>query len=410
MTSPLRIGASLPEREWRSLRLRTIFEDCKWDPQCSDRPVLARYPIVIQANEWKRLCGLAEQLAREALQAEDELEHRPDLIRELGLPRPVRRCFARNGEAPSAQAARVMRFDFHFITNGWRISEVNCDVPGGFIEAGGFTEKMARHISGVGIPPNPGRVYSEAIRRAVGDGARVALIHATAHSDDRQVMEYLSRILSRAGVRAVLLSPSHLRWEAGCARISCCFAEGCPDLLVRFFPGEWLPRLGDSSLWRSYFRGGRTPMSNPGNAILVQSKRFPLVWDRFKTPLPTWRALLPETRCPSDVRDLGSGAWVLKPALGRVGEDVGMRGVTEDRAWRRIVFGARWRPSVWAAQERFEAVALENYDGAVYPCLGVFVIDGKAAGVYGRAARKPLIDHEAQDVPVLIEGAEARLE
>jgi hypothetical protein len=31
-----------------------------------------------------------------------------------------------------------MRFDFHFSEEGWRISEVNCDVPGGLNEASGF--------------------------------------------------------------------------------------------------------------------------------------------------------------------------------------------------------------------------------------------------------------------------------
>jgi hypothetical protein len=38
----------------------------------------------------------------------------------------------------------------------------------------------------------------------------------------------------------------------------------------------------------------------------------------------------------------------------------------------------------------------------VYPCVGVFVVDGRAAGIYGRVARRPLIDARAHDVPVLL--------
>ncbi len=41
-------------------------------------------------------------------------------------------------------------------------------------------------------------------------------------------------------------------------------------------------------------------MGNPGSAVLTESKRFPLVWDRLSTELPTWRRLLPAT---VDVRD-----------------------------------------------------------------------------------------------------------
>ena len=34
----------------------------------------------------------------------------------------------------------------------------------------------------------------------------------------------------------------------------------------------------------------------------------------------------------------------------------------------------------------------------------MFVVDGVAAGVYGRVASRPLIDERARDVAVLVEG------
>jgi uncharacterized membrane protein YjfL (UPF0719 family) len=60
-------------------------------------------------------------------------------VARLGLPSPVRRALrAYRSHGASSEAARLMRFDFHFSEEGWRISEVNCDVPGGLNEASGF--------------------------------------------------------------------------------------------------------------------------------------------------------------------------------------------------------------------------------------------------------------------------------
>src|SRR5947207_3391973 len=39
----------------------------------------------------------------------------------------------------------LLGFDFHYTTQGWRISEANSDVPGGFSEASYFTGMMAEH-------------------------------------------------------------------------------------------------------------------------------------------------------------------------------------------------------------------------------------------------------------------------
>ncbi|MDQ3036462.1 MAG: hypothetical protein M3Y87_28950, partial [Myxococcota bacterium] len=128
-----------------------------------------------------------------------------------------------------------------------------------------------------------------------------------------------------------------------------------------------------------------------------------LAWDRVGLAMPAWRALLPETRDPRDrAVDVRSGEWVLKPTFGRVGEDVGLPGVTPPAAWREIVRAAESRPRAWAAQRAFETRAIQTPLGAMYPCLGVFVVDGRAAGVYGRLARTPLVDGAASEAAVLV--------
>jgi len=95
--------------------------------------------------------------------------------------------------------------------------------------------------------------------------------------------------------------------------------------------------------------------------------------------------------------------WVFKPALGRVGEDVAIRGVTGEDQWKRIRRAIRWSSGDWIAQRRFEAAAVTGPQGPVFPQVGVYTVDGAAVGIYGRLARRPLIDCWSQDVAIFIE-------
>lgn len=402
MSLPWIPAAPLDPRDFATLRRRAIFECNKWDPQMEDESAIASHPLVLHEAAWRELSTVAERLAAETLAAEAELAERPELHAMLGLPRAVRRALSdARRRAPSRGIARLIRFDFHWTTDGWRISEANTDVPGGLNEASGFARLFAPWYPAAHAVGDPVADYAEALIACAAPGDCVALVHATAYTDDRQVMTYLARALESRGVHAVLVSPAQLSWDAGCAAFACEWATGDVDAIVRFFPGEWLPNLPWRTGWHCFFGGARTPLSNPAVALLTQSKRFPLVWDVLRTPLPTWRALLPETRDPRDCPWRQSDEWVLKPSLGRVGEDVGMRGVIAPKEWRSLSRSVRWHPRRWVAQRRFEAVPLEHDGTSAYPCVGVYTIDGRAAGAYGRLARRPLIDWRAQDMAVM---------
>jgi glutathionylspermidine synthase len=391
-----------PECYARVVR-RAIFDCCKWHTQADDRPVLCPFPLVLDEDTWERLARLAEALAREALAAEQELLLRPDLHRRLGLPRALGRCLRRGaGLPPTAGGARVMRFDFHWTSDGWRISEANTDVAGGFIEAAGVTRLVAVCYPDCRPVGDPAGALADAIRDRVGAGARVGLMHLTVYTEDRQIMLYLARRLEERGLATCLFSPVQLRWNKGRAGVAADWYAGPVDLLLRFFPADWLPRLPALTGWQALVTGGQTPVCNPASAVLTQSKRFPLTWDCLATPLPTWRALLPETRSPRDVPGREDADWVLKPALGHEGLNVGIKGVTEPADWRGIGRAAYWFPGAWAAQRRFDVLALPTPDGPLYPCLGVYVIDGRAAGAYGRVGLRPLIDDRSREIAVLV--------
>jgi glutathionylspermidine synthase len=394
VVTTLRVGEPLHPDVFRQVWLDTVFDCFKLDPQFEDTPTLAPWPLVMRESEWAELAAAAEAMCAETLACETALLTRPDLLKELTLPRKCRSAIEQAGStAPSPGIARVMRFDFHPTAEGWRVSEVNCDVPGGFIEATGFTANMARAFPQLRPCGDPTASLVEALAKA---GGPVGLVHATAYLDDRQVMHFLQKMLARRGVDSHLLAPDGIEWREGRA-----FAGAELAAIFRFFPAEWLPNLPRRSLWRNFCRGAVTPQCNPATALAVQSKRLPLVWDRLGVPTPTWQKYLPET---GEIRGRETDdQWVLKAAFGRVGDEVGIRGVTGVKELKQLERWARRRPRRWVAQRRFEALALPVDGGTIYPCIGIYTVDGKACGAYVRAARRALVDGRAQDVALLLE-------
>jgi glutathionylspermidine synthase len=405
---PWSAGKPLSTKDWKEYRKRVLLDcrDCGIEPR--DYFNLARFPQLMEPEEWQTLATLSEKLTKEALAAEREIVLRADLYQKLGLPRDIAKAMqgcARQG-CPEG-AARVMRFDFHFTPEGWRITEVNADVMGGFIEGGSFTELMAPYYPHFSTPPNPASAYAEAVLRATRENALIVIVRNTLLARYRGIKS-IAREVRRQGMRAVMRQPGQISWRSNFAEFAGHRAAGKPDLLIRFYNADWLPRLYHRSQWAPWFCGGKTPVSNPACCMVIQSKRWPLVWDELRASMSTWRSLLPETQCPSELAPKSLAEWVIKPVWGRAGAAVGIAGVTEEGAYKRILKRARRDPTGWVAQRRFESVAVPTEEGPRHICLGVFTIDGRAAGAYGRMALKPLVDGYAEEIALLIRRREGK--
>lgn len=403
LTPMLRAPAPLPSADFSRLRRRAIFEAGKLDPQVGDHETLAAYPLLLEPGVWAGLAADAEGLAREALAAEAELLTRPELQRRMGIPSVVRRLWREaHRRGPAAAGPRVMRADFHPTPTGWQVSELNTDVPGGFLEAYRIARLMAEYHPGHEPCGDPAGALARALVRGLEPGSTVALVHATAYVDDHQVMRCLGDALSSAGLVPRLASPTNLCWRDGRGFLAAT-PRGTPlGAILRFFPAEWLPGAPRACGWEHFFRGACTPLSNPTSALLLQSKRFALAANRLRTPRPTWERLVPEAREPRQVPRRADPDWVFKPAFGRVGECVGIRGVTPPAVQRRIERAARWSLRRWVAQRRFDSLPLPGCEAPTHACVGVFTVDGRAVGAYGRVAPRPLIDGAAQDAAVLV--------
>jgi glutathionylspermidine synthase len=393
---PLRAGPPLEPEAFFALRKRAVLEGCKWDPQVGDVGTLANFPLFVSRCVYDQLADWAEQLSAETFAAEQEIAlKRPQLLKHLGLPRGVRRALT--ADAPLAQtAARVIRFDFHYTTDGWRISEANTDVPGGFTEATFYTELMAEHFPDADIPGQPALDWANAI---AGIGEVVVLLAAPGYMEDLQIMAYLGRLLRQRGCTTWLCNPRQLTWQNGTAS----FNGKRVGALVRFYQGEWLARLRRRYGWENFFRGAITPFANPGVAVISESKRFPLIWSHLETDLCAWKRLLPDTCDPREVNWRDNESWVLKTAMCNTGDDVILRETLDARRWNKTAREVRWFPGKWVAQRRFDIRPVETPKGPMFPCIGVYTLNGRACGAYARLSRAQVVNYSAVDVPLLIQ-------
>jgi len=391
---------SIPKEEYQNFRYRVIFEGCKWDPQVGDENTIADEVVILSAAAAHKLCTWAEALAAETVQLEQALLKKPELFGELALPRVLQKALQESSRFDPTKHVRLMRFDFHPTFDGWAVSEVNSDVPGGLAEASVLPKVVSELLPEVKPMGNVAGAIADAFKSIVGSGL-IGLVHATAYSDDRQVMEFLGQELRNKGLKTALIAPDHVRWYGDRATSIAEGQEGELAGLARFFPAEWLCELPKAAAWQNYFLSNLTACNHPV-ALLTQSKRLPLLWDKLAIPIPTWRDLLPETVDPR-FANLQSENWILKPCLGRVGEGVTIPSVISKKELRSIMWDARLFPKDWVAQRRFNSLSLKSNDNTErHLCIGVFTVQGRAAGFYGRVSSRPRIDASAKDIAVLV--------
>jgi hypothetical protein len=165
---------------------------------------------------------------------------------------------------------------------------------------------------------------------------------------------------------------------------------------------EWLSSLPSSAGWKELFQTFEVPVTNPMVSALSESKRFPLAL-RGVSGCPTWKSLIPECRDPRDVRPADWDQWVLKASYSNTGDEVYICGKLSRKDQGRIVLKAQRRPMHWIAQRRFETLSLNSSSGPLYPCLGIFVVDGRASGAYARLSFGQVTDGSAREAPLFID-------
>lgn len=398
--------APIEQAKYSAYKKEVIFSCNKWDPQIGDINSISDHVVLLSSQTAKNLSLWAEALYSETLLCEKKLLRRPDLWKTIGLPRKLCKALLKTeGQQPS-NAIALMRFDFHPIASDqWALSEVNRDVPGGFAEASTLPIIACQYFKArVPFEKNVIQVLSDQIEKLVSKGNMVAFVLCTSYTDDMQVMKSIAQNLKIKGLPCIFIAPDHIRWQKAGPISIAEGQEGLIGAIVRFYPAEWMPVLSSDSGWHNFF-SHTVPAANHASAVITQSKRLPLIWEQLDIEMPIWKQFLPETKEAAVALKDKNKEWVLKPAFGRVGEGITVPNTMTAKELSNIRWNARLFSREWLSQRLFIAKELLNSrNEAQYLCIGVFVVNGKACGYYGRISDKPRINLYAQDIPVLIQG------
>ena len=67
MNTPWMATRRLDDKAWRALKVRAIFQCCKWDLNREDHSVVAPYALILDREHWVTVAEIARRLAKEAL-------------------------------------------------------------------------------------------------------------------------------------------------------------------------------------------------------------------------------------------------------------------------------------------------------------------------------------------------------
>ncbi|MCL2571535.1 MAG: glutathionylspermidine synthase family protein [Defluviitaleaceae bacterium] len=376
---------SIPPSAYPDYRLSVMFDGYKWDLQAGEQSTISDKVVLLGQDEMTFLADHAVRLYNETIAMEAALHKNPDMVRKLGISEPMTEALCNCNYKPE-QHVRFMRFDFHPTTEGWKISEVNSDVPAGYPEASILPALAQVYFKDYVQYGNFGEIIKARLMRLIPSGSTVAYLHDTHTVEDYQILHYLGDIMETTGYKSMYASPEHIQWENA-------KAKGIGGI-VRYFPVEWMEFTPHVD-WIGYVNA-QTPSCNHPIALLTQSKRLPLVWDDLGVDIPIWKMLLPETKCVNKLES--QDGWILKPAFGRVGEGITIPGTMSEEEEQAVYQSAISDPMQWVAQRMFQSMPVDGF----HLNVGVFVVDGVYAGCYGRISNEPRIDEDASEVPILI--------
>jgi glutathionylspermidine synthase len=371
----------------------------KWDTQVGDVSVLCERPLVVSGSEWDRICAAAERLAAETEQLETRTLESPRDLSDIGIPRNLREILRRSARHVNPNL-RAMRFDFHPTQNGWRASEINSDVPGGWLEGTSLPQLYRPFYTGLDCPDSPLEAWGRSIESIAPKG-HVALLSAPGYLEDQQVLRtFRTELESRRIASSLIQAPDALEWtQTGACTLS--GSRVAVSAIIRFYQIEWLWALSSKARWRRLLESRDIPVLNPTVSAISESKRFPLLFRDSKS-CPTWNALVPECRDPREISS-DWDAWVLKASYSNTGDRVLLVGDLPRKQREQAIRRAQRQASEWVAQRRFTTIALETRRTPVFPCVGVFVVSGRAAGAYVRLSTHQVTDGAALEAPLLID-------
>jgi hypothetical protein len=155
----------------------------------------------------------------------------------------------------------------------------------------------------------------------------------------------------------------------------------------------------------------RFPVMNPIRRLIRQSKRLFVLWkERGMLSAEDWEFV--RTHTPDSVEYepgrhgewlQNPSEWVVKHTFGRMGDSVSMGCLEPAAAWAKALEEAARHRGDFLLQRCFRNISMEFAGAPLYPAIGGFLVNGRFAGYYSRAATAPFLTHEAYHVTTLVE-------
>jgi hypothetical protein len=381
-----------------------------FDPYVAGERRVDLHPIVLSPDLHSAAVKTAETVARLVGRATSRAHHDEAEAARYGFDEDTR-LLARASHRAKDDAS-FMRVDLLLDERGtWQACEINADCPGGHNEAVGLP-RLAR-VAGFFEGSNPTTAVGALARRLIqiADGGAIALVYATAYAEDLQVCAIIRRALEARGAKAILAPPTALREKNGAL-----FVGQTPvSALYRFFPTEWMSGQANVPHIARVVENGRVRTLSSFQHIYAQSKlgfarTFALGEDASREE----RAILTKhvpfsadiTEMAPEMLTFARAGWVIKRAMGRVGDQVFVGALHDDADWRAIltdVLGLRAKGESWLAQRYVRQRTIPTPWGPRYVTLGAYLLDGSFVGYFARITEETHVSFDALCLPVFVD-------
>ncbi|MFO0666896.1 MAG: glutathionylspermidine synthase family protein [Polyangiaceae bacterium] len=399
---------------------RILEEGLITDPWLDGEPRFDSKPIVVDSDDARELASIGERICALYNDAFLILDEQESLATSFFGLTETQLAMWKNSRTLWHGIARA---DVFRTKDGWAVAELNSDTPTGSAEAitlGNICERTAKQRNPNGaLESRIANAFEHFAKMLLGENIdkRVGIVYPTEFTEDLSLIRLYKRIFEARGYAVSLGSPYNLREQDGQLFL---FDEPV-SILLRHYKTDWWSERSSSWLddpvvdtapllepLEHVFRAcaaGKLAVVNPFGSVLTQNKRMmAFFWEhihRFSEKAQeTIKAFIPVTfRMESlhvELLKAKKAEWVLKSAYGAEGDQVVIGALTDDATWNESLEKAR--PGLWVAQRYFDAELDEN---GMNVNLGVYVIGGKAAGLFARKQKGPT-DGSALSVPVLI--------
>jgi hypothetical protein len=401
------VGAADPLRE-PSLARELAQRFFVWDAFVAGRRRVDVHPLLLPQAMHEAAVRVAEDVVRVVGRVASRAHTDPVERARYGFdPDTLRLASASHAAGDDAS---LMRVDLLLERSGrWKACEINADCPGGHNETLALP-RLAR-AAGFVAGHDPTHVVARLVARlrALAAGGAVGIIHATGYAEDLQVCALVARELERTGTRTVIAPPTAPRVRAGELSI-----RGTPvRALYRYFPSEWMSgQRNIESIARAVETGALRTLTSFSHIFTQSKMAFARSWAAANLAAEdreVVRAHVPESHDVLDVaRDdvVSSRArWVVKRAMGRVGDEVFVGELLRDDDWVALVDAVRARAAAgerWIAQSFVPQLPVPTPWGDRLVTLGAYVADGRFAGYFARLTPRSHVSHDALCVPVFL--------